>query len=90
MPTEAAATGRPVYLLPMDGRQRRKQRFHAELGPLGIARRFEGRLEAWSYPPLRETDRLAAEVLRRMDGRGPRTAAPGAPRPDTPSQACAG
>ncbi len=69
MPTEAAATGRPVYLLPMDGRQRRKQRFHAELATLGIARRFEGRLEAWSYPPLRETDRLAAEVLRRMDGR---------------------
>ena len=66
MPTEAAATGRPVYLLRMDGAQARKRRFHAELAQLGIARRFEGALESWSYPPLRETDRLAAEVLRRM------------------------
>ena len=66
MPTEAAATGRPVYLLDMDGKQARKRRFHAELSHLGIARRFEGVLESWSYPPLRETDRLAAEVLRRL------------------------
>ncbi len=69
MPTEAAATGRPVYLLDMDGSQVRKQRFNAELAALGVARRFEGRLESWSYAPLRETDRLAAEVLRRMDER---------------------
>ena len=69
MPAEAAATGRPVYLLDMDGRQARKQRFHAELAERGIARRFEGRLETWSYAPLRETERLAAEVLRRMDAR---------------------
>ncbi len=71
MPTEAAATGRPVYLLEMDGSQLRKQRFHAELAALGVSRRFDGRLETWSYAPLRETDRLAAEVLRRMDARGP-------------------
>ena len=70
MPTEAAATGRPVYLLEMDGAQARKERFHAELADLGIARRFTGALDSWSYPPLRETDRLAVEVLRRMDARG--------------------
>ncbi len=69
MPAEAATTGRPVYLLSMDGEQVRKQRFHAELAGLGIARRFEGRLDSWTYAPLRETDRLAAEVLRRMAAR---------------------
>ena len=69
MPTEAAATGRPVYLLEMDGAQARKRRFHAELAELGVARRFDGVLESWSYAPLCETDRLAAEVLRRMDAR---------------------
>lgn len=66
MPAEAAATGRPVYLLKMDGQQARKRRFHAELARLGIARPFDGRLEPWSYPPLGETDRAAAEILRRM------------------------
>ena len=69
MATEATATGRPVYLLAMDGAQARKQRFHAELAALGVARRFEGRLERWRYEPLRETDRLAQEVLRRMPAR---------------------
>jgi mitochondrial fission protein ELM1 len=66
MPAEAAATGKPVYLLKMDGAQARKRRFHAELADLGIARPFEGVLEPWSYPPLRETERAAREVLRRM------------------------
>ncbi len=66
MPTEAGSTGKPVYLLAMDGQQARKQRFHTELARLGVARRFEGRLEAWSYPPLRETERAAVEILRRM------------------------
>lgn len=69
MPAEAAATGKPVYLVKMDGAQARKRRFHAELARLGIARAFEGRLESWSYPPLRETDRAAAEILRRMAAR---------------------
>ena len=69
MPAEAASIGRPVYLLAMDGAQARKRRFHAELASLGIARRFAGRLDSWSYPPLRETDRLAAEVLARMAAR---------------------
>ena len=66
MPAEAASTGKPIYLLKMDGGQARKRRFHAELSALGIARPFEGVLERWSYPPLRETDRAASEILRRM------------------------
>jgi mitochondrial fission protein ELM1 len=67
MATEAAATGKPVYLLRMDGAQSRKRRFHAELAGLGIIRGFDGELESWSYAPLRETERAAAEVLRRME-----------------------
>lgn len=66
MPAEAAATGRPVHLLKVDGRQARKTRFHAELSELGIARPFTGELESWSYPPLRETERAAEDVLRRI------------------------
>ena len=69
MITEAAATGSPVHLLKMDGSQARKHRFHEELARLGIARPFDGRLASWSYPPLRETERLAAEILRRMGAR---------------------
>ncbi|MEO6339412.1 MAG: mitochondrial fission ELM1 family protein [Caulobacteraceae bacterium] len=66
MVAEAASTGKPVFILEMDGGQGRKQLFHAELAALGAARMFDGAFESWSYPPLRETDRLAEEVLRRM------------------------
>jgi hypothetical protein len=51
------------------GESAKLARFHAELRRRGIARPFEGRLETWTYPPLAETDRAAAELLRRYDSR---------------------
>ncbi len=67
--TDAAATGKPVYVLPMTGRSEKLARFHADLQARGASRPFAGRIEAWSYPPLAETDRAAAEVLARYDAR---------------------
>jgi mitochondrial fission protein ELM1 len=60
--TDAAATGKPVLVLPLPGRSAKLARFHAELQRRGVARPFAGQLATWSYPPLAETDR-AAEVL---------------------------
>jgi len=65
--TDAAATGQPVYVLPMPGHSPKLARFHAELRRRGISRPFDARLETWDYPRLAETDRAAAEVLRRYD-----------------------
>ena len=67
--TDAAATGKPLYVLPMAGRSEKLARFHADLRARGVARPFDGRLETWTYPPLAETERAAAEVLRRYDAR---------------------
>jgi mitochondrial fission protein ELM1 len=66
MVAEAASTGKPVYIAAVDGDQWRKRLFHADLAEQGIARPFQGVLEPFDYPPLRETDRLAEEVLRRL------------------------
>lgn len=65
--TDAAATGKPVHILPMEGGSPKFARFHAALRERGIARPFAGRLESWTYEPLAETDRAAAELLRRYD-----------------------
>jgi mitochondrial fission protein ELM1 len=65
--TDAAATGKPVHVLAMAGGGRKFDRFHADLAARGAARRFDGRLSSWSYPPLDETGRAAREVLRRFD-----------------------
>ena len=69
MVAEAASTGKPVYIAAVDGDQWRKRLFHADLAEQGIARPFEGELEPFDYPPLRETDRLATEILRRLGER---------------------
>jgi uncharacterized protein len=63
MATEAAATGKPVHILEVDGSAGKLARFHQSLQRRGCARPFRGRLETWSYPPLLETDRVAAAVL---------------------------
>ena len=69
MVAEAASTGRPVQIVPVAGRQARKDRFHADLLARGVARPWRGAPEHWTYAPLRETERAAAEVLRRRADR---------------------
>lgn len=69
MATDAASTGKPVFILKMDGDSLKFRLFHEDLERLGAARPFGGAFHKWKYPPLAETDRAAAEVLRRYDER---------------------
>lgn len=66
--TDAAATGKPVFVLPLPGDSAKLRRFHAELERRGLSRPFVGALTADQAPPLRETDAAAIELLRRYDG----------------------
>lgn len=67
--TDAATTGKPIQVLDMTGGGRKFDRFHEDLRRRGIARPFAGALQTWSYTPLDETSRVAAELLRRFDSR---------------------
>jgi len=67
MATEAASTGKPVFILKMDGQSLKFRLLHDELERHGAARPFGGAFHGWTYEPLAETDRAAAEVLARMD-----------------------
>lgn len=66
MLSDAGTTGKPVYMIPMEGGAARLNAFHQNLMKHGIIRPFEGRLEHWTYPPLRDSDLIAAEIVRRM------------------------
>jgi mitochondrial fission protein ELM1 len=66
--TDAAATGKPIFVLPMKGRSAKLTRFHADLAARGVTQPFEGRFTAPPYERLAETDRAAAELLLRYDG----------------------
>jgi mitochondrial fission protein ELM1 len=66
MASEAASTGKPLFVAPLDGGSDKFTRFHEDLAARGISRPFAGRWETWAYPPLRETDRIAAVVRERL------------------------
>jgi hypothetical protein len=65
--TDAATTGKPIHVLAMAGGGQKFERFHQDLRHRGVARPFNGSLATWTYPPLDETNRVAAELLRRFD-----------------------
>jgi mitochondrial fission protein ELM1 len=68
MTAESAATGKPVHILPLDRLptafgKTKFDRFHEALRARGATRVFDGRLETWTYAPLDETSRAAAEIV---------------------------
>jgi uncharacterized protein len=60
MVTEAAGTGKPVYVQALKGRSRRLARFHALMQERRATRLFEGRLETWSYAPINDTEMVTS------------------------------
>jgi mitochondrial fission protein ELM1 len=66
MVSEACSTGKPVYVVELEGGSDKFRRFHQGLRDDGITREFTGVLEQWQYAPLDDTERAAAEVRRRL------------------------
>jgi len=66
MASEAASTGLPLHVFRLGRRSAKAARFHDSLAARGIARPFEGDIGRWSYAPLAEADRLAAQVVARL------------------------
>ena len=73
MISEAAATGKPVHILSLDGGNSKFARFHAAMQAAGITRPFAGSIESWSYPIPDDTARAGAAlrtlVLSRLERR---------------------
>jgi mitochondrial fission protein ELM1 len=67
MASEAAATGKPVYIVDLDGGSRKFHDFHKGLRDEGITRPFKGTLETWTYAPLDDTAQVAALVHQRLN-----------------------
>lgn len=64
MVCEACALGKPVHIYELPGGNDKFNRFHKSMRDKGYTRPFKGRLEQWTYPPLLETRKVAAEVQR--------------------------
>ena len=70
MISEAAATGKPVHLVSLEGGSAKFRRFRASLEADGVVRAFTGRIENWSYPVHDDMAEVAASVVRRLAERG--------------------
>jgi mitochondrial fission protein ELM1 len=66
MVSEALVTGKPAHVAALEGGSPKFDRFHRELEAEGFTRPFAGRLESWSYQPLDDTARAAAEAKKRL------------------------
>jgi uncharacterized protein len=66
MVSEAAASGKPVHVIELEGGSEKFARFHQAMREAGITRPFSGVIESWRYAPLDDTARAAAEIRRRL------------------------
>ena len=66
MTSEALATAKPVHVIQLPGGNAKFNAFHDGLMADGLTRRFDGRLESWTYVPPDDTGMVAAEIRRRM------------------------
>lgn len=67
MVSEACFTGKPVYVVGLEGGSAKFRRFHEAMDKAGMTRPFTGELQQWTYPPLHETEMVASEIIRRMN-----------------------
>ncbi len=66
MVSEAASTGKPVHVIDLEGGSKKFARFHQAMRDAGMTRPFTGAIETWTYTPLDDTARAAAEIRRRV------------------------
>ena len=66
MVSEAASTGKPLYIVDFGHYSKRLERFHDGLRGEGVTRPFDGTLEQWSYEPINDTEQIAAAIVARL------------------------
>ena len=72
MISEAAVTGKPVYIAMMKPKKRnaRFKKFYSQLSNLGITKELNNVVENWSYESLNEVSRIAPLIKSRMKQNG--------------------
>lgn len=69
MLSDAGTTGKPVYMIPLDGGSPRFDKFHKGLIDKGVVRVFDGTLDHWTYPPLNAAQTIADAIIKALGQR---------------------
>jgi uncharacterized protein len=70
MVSEACSTGKPVHIIRMGTEPKRRAMFLETVQRQDLTRAFEGKVEFWSPPPLRETERVAERLVVQLKSAG--------------------
>ena len=65
MLSDAATTGKPVHMVPLNGKSPRFSRLYQHFEDIGAMRIFDGTLPKWHYPPINDANMIADEIKRR-------------------------
>ncbi len=68
MLSDAGTTGKPVYMIALEGGGKRINTLHQNLKEAGVIKIFEGKLEQWRYQKLRDAEYIAEAIKTRMKG----------------------
>jgi mitochondrial fission protein ELM1 len=72
MISEAAVTGKPIYVAKMKAKKESKrfQAFYSQLKEINIIKDLEDKIETWSYNNLDEVNRIAPKIKAKMKSNG--------------------
>ncbi len=66
MISESCTTGKPVYMIDLEGGSKRISAFHNNIMHHGALKPFNGTLETFSYEPLNDAQMVAKEIKKRF------------------------
>ncbi len=67
MISESCTTGKPVYMIDLEGGTQRISKFHNNLMRHGALKKFEGVLNHFTYEPLNDAKKVADEIKKRFE-----------------------
>ncbi len=67
MLSDAGTTGKPVYMVNLEGGSPRFNRLYDHLNKIDVTRNFTGNLEAWTYEPLHDAQKVAHAIKENWD-----------------------
>jgi len=62
MLSDAASTGKPVFMIPLDGDSKKFAKFYAHLIDIGCMRYFDGAVYDYKYEPLQDAQKIAVKI----------------------------
>lgn len=66
MLSDAGTTGKPVYIIALEGGSDKFDRFYQVLKEKNVARDFHGALESWNYAPLNDAHFVASTIKTKI------------------------